>query len=84
MDVTTLIGSIAAFCTTISFLPQVIKICKLRETRDISFSMYVIFSVGVFLWLCYGFMIKSRPIIAANVVTLIFSLFILIMKVKYK
>jgi MtN3 and saliva related transmembrane protein len=84
MDNVTLIGSVAAICTTISFVPQVIKIYKTKETRDLSLLMYAVFSLGVFLWLCYGIMIKSMPIMIANLVTLTFSLFILIMKVKYK
>jgi MtN3 and saliva related transmembrane protein len=84
MDITTLIGSMAAFCTTVSFLPQVIKIYRMRETRDISLLMYVIFSIGIFLWLCYGVMISSMPIIIANSITITLSLYILAMKVKYR
>lgn len=84
MDIINLVGSLAAFCTTISFLPQVIKIYRMKEARDISLLMYVIFSLGIFLWLCYGAMIGSMPIIIANTITLTFSLFILFMKVKYK
>ncbi len=74
----------AAFCTTVSFLPQVIKIYRMRETRDISLLMYVIFSIGIFLWLCYGVMISSMPIIIANSITITLSLYILAMKVKYR
>jgi MtN3 and saliva related transmembrane protein len=84
MDSVTLIGSVAAICTTISFVPQVIKVYRTKETRDLSLLMYAVFSVGVFLWFCYGIMIKSMPIVIANFVTLTFSLFILAMKVKYK
>jgi MtN3 and saliva related transmembrane protein len=84
MDTITLIGSVAAICTTVSFVPQVIKIYRTKETRDLSLLMYAVFSLGVFLWLCYGILINSLPIMIANLVTLTFSLFILIMKVKYK
>jgi MtN3 and saliva related transmembrane protein len=84
MDTVTLIGSIAGLCTTVSLVPQVIKVYRMKETRDLSLAMYIIFSVGVFLWFIYGLIIKSMPIIAANGVTLTFSLFILVMKVKYK
>lgn len=46
--------------------------------------MYVIFSLGVFLWLVYGIMKMDIPIMAANFVTFIFSFAILILKLKYK
>jgi len=77
------IGFIAAICTTVAFVPQVLKIYKSKTARDISLPMWLIFSFGVFLWLIYGILILSLPIIIANVVTLLLSLFILFFKVKY-
>ena len=84
MDSITFIGSIAALCTTISFLPQVIKVRRTRHTADLSLPMYVIFSLGVLLWTCYGVMTGSWPIMLANTITLGLSLYIVAMKVKYK
>ena len=84
MDVVALIGFIAAICTTISFLPQVIKIHHTKHTKDLSLPMYVIFSAGVFLWLCFGLLMDSFPIILANSITLALSMYILIMKIKHK
>lgn len=80
----TVIGLLAAVCTTISFLPQAIRVIRTRQTRDISLWMYVIFSTGVFLWLIYGIVIKDLPVITANFVTFIFTLTILVLKIKYK
>ena len=77
------IGFIAAICTTVAFVPQALKIYKSKTARDISLPMWLIFSFGVFLWLIYGILILSLPIIIANVVTLLLSLFILFSKVKY-
>ncbi|MAR77971.1 MAG: hypothetical protein CMD43_03395 [Gammaproteobacteria bacterium] len=77
------IGFIAAICTTVAFVPQALKIYKSKTARDISLPMWLIFSFGVFLWLIYGILILSLPIIIANVVTLLLSLFILFFKVKY-
>ena len=79
-----LIGFFAAFCTTIAFLPQVIKVYKTRSTKDISLSMFLIFTTGVLCWLIYGVLIVDLPIIIANIVTLILSLIILAFKIKYK
>jgi len=78
------IGFFAAFCTTISFLPQAIKVYKSKSTKDISLYMFLIFTIGTFCWLIYGMVISSVPIIIANTVTLILSFFILIYKIRYK
>ena len=84
MDNIAWIGSIAAFCTTISFLPQVLKVIRTKHARDLSLPMYVIFSVGLLFWLFYGILTVSLPIIAANGVTFLFCLYILAMKIRYK
>ena len=78
------IGFFAAFCTTIAFLPQALKVYKSKSTKDISLYMFIIFTIGVFSWLVYGIIISDLPIILANAVTLILSLFILLFKLKYK
>ena len=79
----TLIGFLAATCTTLAFLPQVIKTIKSRQTKDVSLWMYLIFTTGLVLWLAYGILIKAPPIIIANVVTLILALWILVLKIKH-
>ena len=78
------IGFFAAFCTTIAFLPQAIKVYKTKSTKDISLIMFIIFTIGVFSWLIYGLIIDDLPVILANVVTLILSLFILLYKIRFK
>jgi len=80
----TLIGSIAATLTTVSFVPQALKILKTKQTHDISLFMYILFGSGVLMWLVYGVLIKSMPIIIANAVTLCLIIPILVMKLIYK
>jgi MtN3 and saliva related transmembrane protein len=77
------IGSVAAFCTTFSFLPQLIRVWQRKSARDVSLSMFLLFSFGVACWLLYGLGIGSAPVIAANAVTLALALAILILKVRY-
>ena len=77
------IGLIAAFCTTISFLPQALQTTKTRHTKDISLPMYTVLTVGVCLWLIYGLFIHSTPVIAANAVTLVLASWILFLKLKH-
>jgi MtN3 and saliva related transmembrane protein len=79
-----IIGFIGATLTTISFLPQVTKIYKTKSTKDISLAMYIAFALGVACWLTYGIGINSRPVIYANIVTLILVSMVLYMKLKYK
>lgn len=78
------IGLTAAFCTTISFLPQVIQIFRTRITQGISLGMYLIFSFGVLLWLIYGLILASPSLIIANSLTFCFALSVLIMKLRWK
>jgi MtN3 and saliva related transmembrane protein len=78
-----LIGSVAAVCTTVSFIPQLIRVYRLKSARDISLIMFLVFSLGVFLWLLYGIFIRSFPVILANGFTLALSLAILVLKIKY-
>lgn len=81
---TTYIGIIAAILTTVSFIPQVIKTVKTKNTRDISLSFSVAFTTGVFLWLVYGLSLRDPAIILANSITIVLSLVILGFKLKYK
>jgi MtN3 and saliva related transmembrane protein len=84
MDNIVLIGYIAGTLTTASFVPQVIRSWKLKETRDLSLAMLVLFALGVILWTVYGMWIGSLPIIAANVVTLCLIIFLLWMKMRFQ
>jgi len=83
MDRITLVGTIAGFCTTVSFLPQVMKIHRTKSVHDLSLLMLIIFAIGVVSWLVYGFLTGSMPIIVANFITLIFCGYILFMRTKY-
>ena len=77
-----LLGSIAALFTTMAFVPQVMQCLRTRDLSAISLPMYLIFSLGVFLWLVYGVTINSMPVILANSFTLALSLLILGLKLK--
>lgn len=79
-----MLGFVAAFCTTAAFVPQLVRVLRLRSARDVSLPTFVMFSVGVFLWLLYGFYIGSKPVIASNGVTLLLSVSILILKLRYE
>ena len=82
MEWTPIIGNIAAFLTTMSFLPQAIKTIRSKNTRQLSLPMYVMFVSGVALWLFYGILNNQLPIILGNALTLIFAGIILVYKLR--
>ena len=83
MDMTTFIGLAAGFLTTVSLVPQALKIWKSRSAKDISGKMFAAFCIGVALWLVYGVLQQEMPIILWNSVSLILALAILSMKIKF-
>lgn len=76
------IGFIAAFCSTFAFAPQLIKVLKSGDTASLSLLMYLVFTLGVLLWLFYGFLRHDTPIIVANAVTLVLAAIILMKKIR--
>ncbi len=84
IELNTLIGSAAAVCTTLAFVPQVVKSYKTRDLSGISLPMYSIFTTGVVLWLVYGLLTLDWPIIIANSITTLLAGFVLMLKVFEK
>ena len=77
------IGFVAAFCTTTAFVPQLARVIRLRSARDISLPTFLLFSIGVMLWLLYGIYDHSTPVVASNSATLVLTVSILVLKVRY-
>lgn len=78
-----IIGTIAAACTTISFIPQVVKVYRTKHTSDLSLPMFLIFQVGVFVWIYFGYLVGSRPVILANAIIGVLCFYIIFMKIKH-
>jgi MtN3 and saliva related transmembrane protein len=76
----TLLGLIAAFCTTFAFVPQVVLIWRRRSASGVSTGMYCVFCFGVLLWLIYGISIQAWPIAINNGITLVLACAVLVMK----
>ena len=83
IDGITLIGLVAATCTTTSFLPQVLKTMRSKQTKDISFLMYAILTAGLFLWLVYGIILKDLPLILANGISCSLAVAVLFLKIRH-
>jgi MtN3 and saliva related transmembrane protein len=79
-----ILGLAAGSCTTIAFLPQVIKTWKSGSAKDLSLGMFSFFCFGVLLWLIYGIIIGDLPVILANLFTLALASSLLFFKLRYK
>ena len=78
-----ILGYLSATFTTIAFLPQIIKTIKTKSAKDVSMGMFVFFTTGVFLWIIYGVLTNTMPLIIANSVIFCLSLIQIILKIKY-
>jgi len=77
------LGYAAALLTTAAYVPQLVRVLRLRSARDISLPTFLMFAIGVFFWLLYGLYTGSRPIIASNSVTLVLAVSIVVLKLRY-
>jgi MtN3 and saliva related transmembrane protein len=78
-----IVGGAAAACTTLCWLPQAVKIIREKRTEGVSLITQSVFTFGTALWATYGLLLNNRPVLYANGVTLLFSLTILILKLRY-
>jgi MtN3 and saliva related transmembrane protein len=84
MTLADLMGYMAAIGTTGAFIPQAMKVFRTKKTNDLSQGMYLLLCAGILLWIIYGVMIGSLPIIIANGVTFLMTFYILVMITKQK
>ncbi|MDE3103816.1 MAG: SemiSWEET transporter [Acidobacteriota bacterium] len=78
-----MLGFAAATLTTTAFVPQLVRVLRLRSARDISLGTFLMFSVGVLLWFVYGILSGSKPVLVSNGITLLLSVSILGLKLWY-
>jgi len=83
MESSEIVGLAAGFFATLSFLPQVIKSYKSKSTKDLSWGWLAAFTLGVLLWLTYGLMINSTPVILANIATISLLFVLIFLKLKH-
>jgi len=79
-----ILGLVAGTITSITFLPQVVKIWQTKSAKDLSLVMLLLLMLGVVLWLIYGLVIMNAAIIYTNSMVLAMSLIMLYFKLKFK
>jgi MtN3 and saliva related transmembrane protein len=77
-----MLGTVAGLLSTSSFVPQVWKAWKEGHTEAISKKMYVVTVSAFTLWTVYGFVIGSWPIVIFNILSLLLSSAILVLKIR--
>ncbi len=84
MDYTTLLGYLAATCTTVCNIPQVVKIIRTRETKGISALTYSFLLAGLLIWVVYGVLRRDWPVVAANTLSALICAIVLTLKLLSK
>jgi MtN3 and saliva related transmembrane protein len=77
------LGYAAALLTTAAYVPQLVRVIRLRSARDISLPTFLMFAVGVFFWLLYGIYTGCMPIIVCNAANLFLSMSIVLLKLRF-
>jgi MtN3 and saliva related transmembrane protein len=78
------VGTAAAICSMASFVPQILKILRERDASSVSLRMYAVTVTGFTLWVAYGVMISSWPVVGSNIVCLVLSATILVLKWRFQ
>jgi len=78
------VGYSAAALTTFAFFPQALKSWRTRDLSGVSLSMYSIYVLGLALWLAYGIVLESWPLILSNAVTLVLAGIVLSLKIAHR
>ncbi|TXI27247.1 MAG: hypothetical protein E6Q64_07455 [Ottowia sp.] len=84
MNALDLLGLVATCFTTSSFVPQVWRTWKTRDVSGISLPTYVIITVGLALWLVYGWLRGDMPLMVANAVMVVLTGAITVMKLRFE
>jgi MtN3 and saliva related transmembrane protein len=83
-DLANIVGTGAALCSMASFVPQILKIVRERDASSVSLHMYAVTVTGFSLWIAYGVMTTSWPVVGSNIVCLILSAAILVLKWRFE
>jgi len=83
MNLVNLIGGVAAVCTTVAFVPQILKIRR-QGGKDLSYPMLLLYLSGIVLWLVYGLLLHAAAVIWANAATTVLVGVAIVLKATYR
>ena len=77
------IGYIGGLLTTLCYVPQIIRVFRLKSAKEISLLFTILLLVGVAVWLFYGIILSLVPLILWNSIGLVIVGALLYAKLKY-
>ena len=80
----TIIGLMAGSLTTFSYLPQLVKVLKTKSAKDLSVHWLYALTIGLVFWIVYGYLISSLPVMLFNVILILITIWLLVLKARYK
>ncbi|MFC1999053.1 SemiSWEET family sugar transporter [Chloroflexota bacterium] len=83
MDTAEIVGQVSGALVTLSLIPQVIRVYKLKSAREISLMFTTLLWLGLFGWIAFGFLRNELPIILWNVIGAAITTSLLYAKLKY-
>ena len=84
MDTLRYLGFVAGALTVGSFLPQVVRAWRTRQTRDLSLAMFALLVTSGSLWAFYGFVRRDWPVVITNMGMVGLNMALLVAKVRYR
>lgn len=84
IQIANLFGFIAAGIGIVMFVPQAVQVWKTKNTKSISLATFTLFALASAFWLIYGILLSAIPVLLVNAVLLVLSLYIAVMKLRYK
>ena len=78
------LGYFAGAITVLSFLPQVIRAWRTRQTRDLSMGMFALLVTAGSLWMVYGAVTRDWPVVATNAGMVALNGALVVAKIRYK
>ena len=84
MSYVSLVGFGAGTLCTLAYLPQALHSFRTKSVRDLSLIMLLSLNVGLLLWVAYGVLIRSLPLILPNAITFFLAFPLLIIKLRYR
>ncbi len=84
MNFVSLVGFAAGTLCTLAYLPQALHSFRTKSVSDISLLMLVSLNIGLLLWVAYGVMIRSLPLVLPNAITFFLAFPLLVMKLRFQ
>ena len=77
------LGYIGGIFTTFCYVPQILRVFRLKSAKEISLLFTILLLVGAVVWLLYGILLSLAPVILWNSIGVVTVSALLYAKLKY-